>query len=183
MSLSLVLTILVLTTLAAAMFPPRFLVRAWYRHRATSLLRQRYIPSAGVLSMLSLRMDAAHGVPTVWEKLAALFGGDGANNASVLAGDQRDLTTAETDLLGLFQPLLHTVESTGLTDLSAVIQKVLTGASGITSVSTAVALVTTAIEGEVPTIQQQAAAIGKTSLTTLVSAALASLGHLDLPVI
>jgi hypothetical protein len=141
----------------------------------------RLVFSPGVLRMLDVRMDAAHGTPTIWEKLGALFGAGGANQAATLAGDQRDLTQAEQDVLTLFQPVLHTIEATGLSDLSTFLSTVLGGAASVTSVAGAVSLVKSAIANEGGTIASQAAALGETSLTTLVSAALASLGKVDLP--
>jgi hypothetical protein len=140
-----------------------------------------FIPSPGVRRMLSLRMDAAHGTPTIWEKLSAAFGGGGANRASILAGEQRDFTQAEQDLVSIFQPVLHTLESTALTDLRAILNKVLSGAASLTSVAGAVSLVKTAITSEGGVVVQQAQQLGQTSLTTLVSAELAALGHVNLP--
>ena len=35
-------------------------------------------------------MPAADGTPTIWEKIGAVFNLEGAENATILAGDQRD---------------------------------------------------------------------------------------------
>ena len=148
----------------------------------------RYSP--GVLRLAGLRMDASVGTPTIWQKIAvalglgASIGMTPAEIASTQAGDNADVTEAEKNLLGLFQPILHSAESTGLADLQALLTTVLTGAESgsITSVASAVALVKSALATEAGAAAAQAEQIGETSLTTLVSAALASLGKTALPV-
>ncbi len=139
--------------------------------------------SPAVQNALRFRMDAAHGEPTVWEKVSAWFGGGGANRAATLAGEQRDFSAAEQEFLTIFQPVLHTVESVGITDLSAFLKTVLSAAPSITSISGAVDIVKAALETAVGSIKTQATSLGQTSLITLVSAILAALGHVNLPVI
>lgn len=137
-----------------------------------------------VVAMLSLRMDAAHGTPTIFEKIGALLGLGGTDQAATLAGDEHDLSTVETDFLNTFlQPLLHTVESDGLTDLSALVTTTLASAAGgqVPSVAAAVDLVKTAVTAQGGSLLQQIEKLGETSLVTLVSAGLASLGHTALP--
>lgn len=157
------------------------LMRAFYMGRTER--RRPVFLSPAVLAYGAIRMDAAHGTPTLWEKIGALFGADGANQSAVLAGDQRDLSQAEQDLLGIFQPILHTLESESLSDLTDLTKTVLTGAEGgqVTTVAGAVALVKTAVQAEGGTVAQQVETLGETSLTTLVSAVLASLGKVSLP--
>jgi hypothetical protein len=146
-----------------------------------------FIPSPAVRAMLSLRMDAAHGTPTVWQKIVARLGFGAAIGmtpaeiASTLAGDNRDLTQGETDLLSLFANVLHTGEADGLADLQAAATTALSGASGVTSVAAGVALVKTVLTTASASAQSQAATLGETTLTTLVSAILSSLGHTNLP--
>jgi hypothetical protein len=145
--------------------------------------------SPGVLNLRSLRMDASVGTPTIWQKIAARLGFGAAIGmtpaeiTSTLNGDNADVTKAETDLLTLFGPLLHSAEQTGLADLQALLTTVLTGAESgsITSVAGAVTLVKTALATEGGAAAAQAEQIGETSLTTLVSAALSSLGKVSLP--
>jgi len=141
-----------------------------------------FIPSPGVRRMLALRMDAAHGTPTIWEKLAALTGHGGAHQSDIVAGEQRDLTEAEHELLGLFQPLLHTVESGVLTDLADFTKKVVTGLPQVTSVGQVVSEVKSALAAEGGVLHEQAQQLGETAVTTLTGAVLGALGHINLPV-
>jgi hypothetical protein len=127
-------------------------------------------------------MPAADGTPTIWEKIGAVFNLEGAENATILAGDQRDLTQAEQDVLALFKPILSSAESTGLSDLTSMLQGILTLVPGVSTVSGAVQIVTSVLAGEAGPLAAQAKALGQTSLTTLVSAALAALGKVNLPV-
>lgn len=145
-------------------------------------MRRSLIYSPAVRAMLSLRMDAAHGTPTIWEKMGALLGLEGKEDAPIIAGEEHDLSAAEEAVLGVLQPLLHGAEGEAMGDITTVIQKVLAGAGSIGSIGSAVSLVESAVKSEEPVLQEQIAALGKTSLTTLVSAVLATLGHTDLPI-
>ena len=140
----------------------------------------RLVLSPAVLAMMSLRMDAAHGTPTIWEKIGALFGAGGADQAATLAGDQRDLSQAEQDVVSLLQPLLHSFEGTALADLTSFVKATL-AASTASTVSGAVAEVNAAAKAEAGTVLSQVEQLGQTSLVTLVSAALAALGKVNLP--
>jgi hypothetical protein len=127
-------------------------------------------------------MPASQGTPTIWEKIGAVFNLDGAQNAAILAGDQRDLSKAEQDVLAIFQPILNSAEGTGLSDLVSMLQGILTLVPGVSTVSGAVQIVTSVLQGEAGPLAAQAKALGQTSLTTLVSAALAALGKVNLPI-
>ena len=133
-------------------------------------------------------MPASQGTPTVWEKLAVAFGFGASAGltpdqiTAVQAGDQRDLTTAEKDVLALFQPILNTAEQTGLGDLTTFLSAI-AGIGSVTSVSQAANIVNAALAAEAGTLEKQAIALGQTSLTTLISAALAAVGKVNLPLV
>lgn len=126
-------------------------------------------------------MSEAAGTPTIWEKIGAVFGLDGASNAAVLAGDQRDLSTAEQTILALFKPVLAQAEQEGVADLISLLQGILVLVPGVTSVSGAVGIVSAVLKGEAGPLAAQAEKLGQTALSTLVSAALSSLGKTNLP--
>ncbi|HEX4096455.1 MAG TPA: hypothetical protein VHX64_06985 [Caulobacteraceae bacterium] len=68
-------------------------------------------------------MDLTDGKPNLFEKIGALFGLEGSSNAAVLAGDERDLSTAEKDLLAFAGPILSQ-------DASAIEDSLLTAVKG-----------------------------------------------------
>lgn len=145
-------------------------------------MRRPLYLSPAVVAMLSLRMDAAHGTPTIWEKLEALAG-IGTDHAATLAGEKADFTSSEQAVLVLFRPLLHNAEDFAITDLVTFITKVLASlAQPPSTINGAMGIVQTALTSEAGVAEAQAVSIGTTSLTTLVTAALASLGHLNVPV-
>lgn len=132
-------------------------------------------------------MPASEGTPTVLEKLAAALGFGAAVGmtpdeiAATQAGDQRDLTKGEQDVVLLFKPILTQAETTGLADLTNIMQTVLTLIPSISSVSSAVGVIQAILKAEAGPLAAQAEALGQTSLTTLVSAVLAGLGKTNLP--
>jgi hypothetical protein len=145
-----------------------------------------FTPSPAVRAYLSLRMDAAHGTPTIWEKIAAKLGFGAAIGmtpdqiTATVAGDNADITKGEQDLLGLFQPSLVAVEQAGASDLVSFL-KAIAGLGSVTSVSQAANIVNGALAAEGATLQKQAIAIGQTGVTTLLSAALSAAGKINLP--
>lgn len=143
--------------------------------------------SPAVNAALAVRMDASVGEPTVLQKIAAKFGFGAEIGmtpeeiASTLAGDNADLTKGGQVVLGAFQHILSFAETDGVADLTNVLTTLLTLIPGVSSVAGAVKVVLTVLEAEAGPLQAQATALGQTSLTTLVSAILASLGKVNLP--
>ncbi|MGH8335973.1 MAG: hypothetical protein ACRETL_03940 [Gammaproteobacteria bacterium] len=132
-------------------------------------------------------MDAAHGTPTVWQKVAVKLGFGKAIGmtdqeiADTLAGEQHDVTQGEQVLLGLFAPILHAAEGAGLSDLQTFLTDALKGAASITSVAGGVAFAKSELANEGGTIKTQAEGLGETAFTTFISAILTSIGHVSLP--
>ena len=93
-------------------------------------------------------MPASQGTPTFFEKIGAVFGLDGANNAAVLAGDQRDLTKGEQAVLSLLQPTLNAIEGDAQGDLANYSRLDLAAVPNITSLSQAVGIVNGALAAE-----------------------------------
>jgi hypothetical protein len=133
-------------------------------------------------------MPASAGTPTVWEKIAAKLGfGAGIGMTpdeitTTLAGDNADITKAEQEIVGLFAPILNVAETQGLGDLATFL-KAIAGIGSVSSVSQAANIVNAALAAEAGTLQKQAIALGQTSLTTLISAALAAVGKVNLPLV
>lgn len=141
-----------------------------------------YQPSPAVLNYLSLRMDAAHGTPTVWEKFAALVDPNFPNRTTILQGEQQDLTKAEQAFASLLAPIVTTVQTEAAQDLVAFITAIASLPS-VTSVSQAGAILAGALSAEAGVLQKQAIAVGQTILNTLLSAALAAAGKLNVPLV
>lgn len=134
-------------------------------------------------------MSAANGVPTIFEKLA-VAGGFGAaigltptEITSVQQGEQRDLTTGEQIVVSLFQPILNSAETTGLSDLATFLKAILGALPTVTSVGQAVNIVNASLEAEGGPLQTQAISLGQSALITLVSAALSAVGKVNLPLV
>ena len=134
-------------------------------------------------------MPTSAGTPTVWEKLGAALGFGASIGmtpdqiAATLAGDQRDLTKGEQELVSIFQPILNQVETQGLADLAVFLKAILGAIPQITSVSHGVSIVNAALQAEGSTLQQQAISIGESGLITLISAALSAVGKVNLPLV
>ena len=133
-------------------------------------------------------MPASQGTPTIEEKIAVALGFGAQVGltpdeiAATQAGDQRDLSTAEQAIVGLFSPILGAAEQAGLSDLAQFLTAV-AGLSSVTSISGAANIVNAALEAEAGVMQKQAIALGQTSITTLISAALAKVGKVNLPLV
>lgn len=134
-------------------------------------------------------MPASQGTPTIEEKAAVALGFGAAVGlnpteiAAIQAGEQRDLTKAEQDVFGLFSPILGAAEQTGLGDLANMLTAVLGAIPSITSISGGVSIINAILQAESGPLQKQAIALGQTSLTTLVTAALAKVGKSNLPLV
>lgn len=133
-------------------------------------------------------MPASAGTPTILQKIGAALGFGAALGmtpaeiTATQAGDQADLTKAEQTIVGLFAPIFNLAETDGLSDLTAFLQAVLGAVPNITSVSQAVNIVKAAATAENGVLSQQVQTLGQTSLTTLVSAALAAVGKVNVPI-
>lgn len=133
-------------------------------------------------------MPASAGTPTVLEKIAAALGFGASVGltpdeiTATQAGDQRDLTAGEQVLVGLFSPILGVAEQDGLGDLAQFLTAV-AGLSSVTSVSGATNIVSGALSAEAGVMQKQAIALGQTSVSTLITAALAKVGKTNLPLV
>lgn len=133
-------------------------------------------------------MPASAGTPTILEKIAAALGFGAAVGltpdeiTATQQGDSRDLTTAEQEVVALFQPILGAVEQEGLGDLVQFLTAV-AGLGSVTSVSGAANIVNAALSAEAGVMQKQAISLGQTSITTLISAALAKVGKVNLPLV
>jgi len=133
-------------------------------------------------------MSAANGVPTVLEKIAAALGFGASVGltpdqiTATQAGDNRDLSVAEQTVVSLFSPILGAAEQAGLADLTQFLTAV-AGLGSVTSVSGAANIVNAALSAEAGVMQKQALSLGQTSVTTLISAALAKVGKVNLPLV
>lgn len=131
-------------------------------------------------------MPASQGTPTIWEKIGVAFGitsgltSDEVN--AIKAGEQKDLTTAEQAVVGLFQPILNVAEQQGLGDLTQFLTAV-AGLSSVTSIGGAANIVNAALAAEGGTMQKQAIALGQTAISTLIGAALTKVGKVNLPLV
>ena len=133
-------------------------------------------------------MPASQGTPTVWEKIAVLFGFGaqaGLTPDQITAtqqGEHRDFTAGEKVVVGLFEPILNVAEQDGLGDLAQFLTAI-AGLSSVTSVSKAASIVNGALEAEGGTMQKQAIALGQTAVSTLIAAALTKVGKVNLPLV
>lgn len=134
-------------------------------------------------------MSAAQGTPTIFEKIAVALG-LGANIGltpqevtSVQQGEQRDLTSAEQTVFSLAKPILSVGETQGVADLTTMLKTILGAIPNMTSLGGAMSVVNSVLEAEGSTLQKQSVSLGQTSLTTIVTAILAELGHVNLPLV
>lgn len=127
-------------------------------------------------------MPASAGTPTIWEKIAALWGGDGAENAAVLAGDKADLAKGVAALQGLFGPVVNEIETDALTDVTGFLKGLAAAAPTFTSLSQAVNYVKGSAAALGGPVGQQVGSLSQSALITLVSAALVAVGKLNVPV-
>jgi len=131
----------------------------------------RALLSAGVRRMLSLRMDSAHGVPTVWEKIAAWF----------QSRAEPALSEAERTLIALFKPILTAGEAELTADLVSFAKGVLTQLESTTTLDAAAQLVMKALEAEGGDLLAFARSLGGEIWRALVALALADLAAVAAP--
>jgi hypothetical protein len=133
-------------------------------------------------------MPIAQGTPTIEQKVAVALGFGASIGltpeeiTAVQTGEQKDLSTAEQTVVGLFSPILGAAEQAGLADLTQFLTAV-AGLGSVTSVSGAANIVNAALSAEAGVMQKQAISLGQTSVTTLISAALAKVGKVNLPLV
>jgi long-subunit acyl-CoA synthetase (AMP-forming) len=127
--------------------------------------------SPGVRRMLSLRMNAAHGVPTVWEKIADWF----------QSRAEPALTAAERALLALFKPILAAGEAELTADLVSFAKGVLTQLETASTLEAAAQLVMKALEAEGGDLLALARSLGAEVWQALIALALADLGKAGPP--
>jgi hypothetical protein len=127
--------------------------------------------SAGVRRMRSLRMDAAHGAPTVWEKIADWF----------QSRAEPALSAAERALIALFKPILTAGEAELTADLVSFAKGVLTQLESATTLEGAAQLVMKALEAEGGDLLALARSLAAEVWQALIALALADLGSAGAP--
>jgi hypothetical protein len=135
------------------------------------LTKQPIVLSPGVRRMLALRMDAAHGTPTIWQKIAHAFS---AEVAPVL-------TEAEAEVVDLFKPILNAAEGQLVASLVAFAKGVLSQLAVATTVEAAAQLVMTALKAEGSALLTLADSLGEMLWQALIALALADLGKVAAP--
>lgn len=138
--------------------------------------------SQAVQNYMGIRMDAAHGTPTIVEKFLALVDPAYPNRAAILQGEVQDLDKAGQALSALLAPVAKVVQTQGINDLVIFIQAI-AGLGSVTSLSQAANILSGALSAEAGILQKQAIAAGQTTVNTLLSAALAAAGKLNVPVV
>jgi hypothetical protein len=132
---------------------------------------QHVVLSPGVRRMLSLRMNAAHGVPTIWEKIADFFRTD----------VEPVFSEAEQEVVALFKPILNAAEGQFVASLVAFAKGVLSQLGSATTVEAAAQLVMAALTREGGALLALAESLGETLWQALIALALADLGKVPAP--
>jgi hypothetical protein len=134
--------------------------------------------SPGVRAMRSLRMDAAHGTPTVKEQIEAVLGIGNmtpAIRASILAGLKADVHPVVQAILDVVDPILHIDEQALAADLSAFAIKELTALSSVASVEAAGEVVMAGLKAEGGDLLTFAENMAKALYQAIIALALAKL--------